>query len=289
MRSLLLFGGSGQVGTAIRALADFDVDVDSPTSADVSLFNATELHEYIMQRRPDVIINAAAYTKVDDAETHRDAAHAINGVAPGVMAEASRLIGSRFVHLSTDYVFDGGGDLPYKTTATTNPLNVYGASKLAGELAIAAADPSAAIVRTAWVHSGGGANFVATAVRMLSSGQSMRVVDDQVGAPTRATTLAHVALLLAAQRDINGLLHFTDAGVASWYDVACCVLETLRLAGHLPDGTVVTPVSSSAFPRPAKRPQVSILDTHDSTARLRWIAPHWRDGVIASTHELLNA
>jgi dTDP-4-dehydrorhamnose reductase len=132
-------------------------------------------------------------------------------------------------------------------------------------------------------------NFVATAVRVLGAGKSMRVVDDQVGAPTSASTLAHAALLLAEKPDIAGLLHVTDAGVASWYDVACCVLVTMQLAGRLPDGTTVTPVDSSAFPRPAKRPQVSILDTHSSRAQLGWTPPHWREGVIASTQELLHA
>jgi dTDP-4-dehydrorhamnose reductase len=289
MTSLLLFGGSGQVGTAIRASAGADLTVLAPSSRDVSLTDPIALRDFIVKQRPDVVVNAAAYTKVDDAETQRDAAFAINGTAPGVMAEASRSVGARFVHISTDYVFDGHGDLPYTTGAPTNPLNVYGASKLAGEHAVAAADVSAAIMRTAWVHSGGGVNFVATAVRVLGAGKSMRVVDDQVGAPTSAATLAHAALLLAAQRDVAGLLHVTDAGVAAWYDVACCVLETMRLAGRLPDSTTVTPVDSSAFSRPAKRPQVSILDTHASRAQLGWTPPHWREGVIASTQELLHA
>lgn len=286
---VLLFGASGQVGSAFRSVAPAHMVVDAPTSGTVSLRDASAVQEYIRDTRPNVIVNTAAFTKVDDAETAHDDAFAINATAPGVMAEAGRTIGARFIHLSTDYVFDGHGDLPYSTTAPTHPLNVYGASKLGGEQAVAVADPTAAIVRTSWVHSGSGVNFVATAVRVLGAGKSMRVVDDQVGAPTRASTLAHACLRLIEQRDIAGLLHVTDAGVASWYDVACCVRDTMHSAGRVPDDALISPVDSSAFPRAARRPQVSILATHETRARMGWTPPHWRDGVIASTQELLHA
>ena len=132
-------------------------------------------------------------------------------------------------------------------------------------------------------------NFVATAVRLFGAGKSMQVVDDQVGTPTRAANLACALLLLAEHPEVAGTLHFTDAGVASWYDVACCVLATMRDAGRVRDDVMVTPVDSSAFPRPARRPQVSILDTHASRRVIGWTPPHWREGVIASTRELLDA
>ena len=289
MNTLLLFGGTGQVGGALQTLAPNDWMIDSPTSREVNLSSATQIAQYIQTRRPSVIVNAAAYTKVDDAETESDVAYAINAAAPQIMAEQAKKLGAHFVHVSTDYVFDGSGTLPYRTDAATHPLNVYGASKLAGELAVINANPDAAIIRTAWVHSGGGVNFIATAVRLLSGGKSMRVVDDQVGTPTRAQHLARALLLLVGRPDISGLLHFTDVGVATWYDVACCVAETLRDAGRLPDGVHVTPVDSSAYPRPAKRPQVSILDTHSTREKIGWTPPHWREGVIASTKELLDA
>lgn len=289
---VLLFGATGQVGAALTARlrgdADQIVELVTPSSAEVPLTDAVALEHYIEAQAPQVIVNAAAYTRVDDAEREPDVAFAVNGVAPGVMARVAQRHGARLVHLSTDYVFDGTGSLPYGTEATPSPVNVYGASKLAGEEAVQRACPTAAIVRTAWVHSGGGVNFVATAVRLLGAGTSMRVVDDQVGAPTHADTLAESIMRLMHPAAAGGVLHVTDAGVASWYDVACCVLDTMRAHGRVADVVTVTPVASGAFPRPARRPVVSLLDTHATRQRLGFTPPHWRDGVMASTRQLLG-
>ena len=289
MSALLLFGGSGQLGTALLSLAGPRWTVHAPPSTAVDLRNASAVARAIDEARPQVVVNAAAYTRVDDAETDATTAYAINATAVAAMAQAAARVGARFVHVSTDYVFDGTGALPYLTTAPPHALNVYGASKLTGEGAVLASNKDAAIVRTSWVHSGGGVNFVATCIRLLGAGTSMRVVDDQVGAPTRAANLARAVLLLAERHDVSGLLHFTDSGVASWYDMACCVLDTMRAAGRVADTVTVTPVDSASFPRPAKRPHVAILDTHSTRAALGWTPPHWRDGVIASTRELLDA
>ena len=289
MKQVLLFGGSGQLGTAMREYTHGLWAVDAPTSAQVSLAGSDAVADYIAATAPQLVVNAAAYTKVDDAEVERDLAFLVNDSAPAAMARAAIAIGARFLHVSTDYVFDGHSNVPYHPSVSTHPLNTYGASKRAGELSVLAVNPSATVVRTSWVHSGRGVNFIATAVRLLTSGKSMRVVNDQVGSPTRATNLARALFAVSVNDAISGLLHFTDAGVASWYDVACCVLETLRDEGRLADGVTVTPVNSSAFPRPAKRPQVSLLDCHDSWTTIGWTPPHWRDGVIASTRELLHA
>jgi dTDP-4-dehydrorhamnose reductase len=148
--------------------------------------------------------------------------------------------------------------------------------------------PHAAIVRTAWVHSGSGINFVGTATRQLSRGTSMKVVDDQVGTPTAADTVAESVIRLAAQPAIAGIQHVTDSGVASWYDVACCVADVLREEGRLPMDSTVTPVPSEAFPQPARRPRLSILETHGTRDRLQWVPPHWRLGVVRSTHQWLS-
>ena len=288
VKTLLVFGGSGQLGNALLALAGDRWEVHAPSSIEVSLLNPAVVRAHIEALRPSVIINAAAYTKVDDAERERDAAYAINAVAPEAMAVAAQDVGAHFVHVSTDYVFDGAGTVPYSTSAQTNPLGVYGASKLEGELRVAGACPGAAIVRTAWLHSGRGTNFVRTALQLLSAGTSMRVVDDQVGTPTRARTVAAVLLQMAERRDIAGLHHCTDAGVASWYDVAVAVRDALMVAGNLADGVTVVPVNSAAFPRPARRPAVAILDTYALRRTLGWTPPPWRDGVRASVNELLG-
>ena len=288
MTSLLLLGGSGQLGKAMRLQADASWHVQAPNSDLLNLSHSEEVQRYITKHRPNVVVNCAAYTKVDAAESERDIAFQVNAAAPAVMALATRSIGAHFIHVSTDYVFDGTGEIPYQTFAATNPLNAYGASKLAGEQAVARDNPNAVIIRTSWIHSGGGLNFVATAVRMLGAGQSMRVVDDQIGVPTRAANLAYAVLSLVERRDVSGLLHVTDGGVASWYDVAMCVLETMRSHRRVSDDVTVSPIQSSEFSGAAKRPNVSLLSTHTSRKIIGWTPPHWREGVVASTRELLS-
>jgi len=286
---ILLLGASGQVGRAIRLLAPAHYSLMRPSSRDVDLRNAPELRAFVRATNADTIINCAAFTRVDDAESEHDAAFAINANAPQLLAEESARSGARLVHVSTDYVFSGQSGAPYGVDSEPSPLSVYGASKLAGERAVIRANTSACVVRTAWLHSGGGDNFVATAVRVLTSGKSMRVVDDQVSTPTRAAHLAGFMLKLLANADMHGLQHFTDAGVASWYDVAQCVAETLRTLEMIEPDVGVTPVDSSAFPRPAVRPRMSLLDKHSSWDRCGYVPLHWRDGVIASTRELVRA
>lgn len=285
MSGILLFGATGQVGTAIRNAVAGTV-ISAPTSRDVSLADQSALTAYIEQMRPDAVINAAAYTNVDSAETDATAAYAINAEAPRAMAAVCARLGIRFVHFSTDYVFDGGGALPYQASAATNPLNVYGASKREGEVRVLTTYSQAAVVRTAWVHSGGGVNFVGTAVRLLARGTSMRVVDDQVGSPTSAKTLATAALKLLERPGVTGLQHVTDSGVASWYDMACEILRELQAGGVATSATVV-PVSSAEFPRPALRPKVSLLDCHASRQLLDFVPPHWAVGVRESTRAWL--
>jgi dTDP-4-dehydrorhamnose reductase len=285
----LVLGGSGQLGTALRTTLAGDYDVQAPPASDVPLTDPDVLEQRIRAYRPSVLVNAAAFTKVDDAETEEARANAVNALAPAVMARVCRELTARFVHMSTDYVFDGTGVMPYTADAPTHPLNVYGATKRAGETAVLAANPSAVVLRTAWVHSGVGVNFVGTAVRVLGAGRPMKVVDDQVGTPTRTSTLADAIARVLQRPEVRGIHHVTDAGVASWYDVACCVLETLEADGRAPLGASVAPVDSSAFPRPAARPKISILDTYATRAALDWTPPHWRTGVIASTREWLAA
>ena len=286
---VLILGGSGQVGKALQLSAPVDATIIAPSSREADLRNRDTLADIVRDCAPDVVINCAAFTRVDDAETEISEAQRINWGAPPVLAEAAATIGARFLHVSTDYVFDGAGGAPYRTDAAVSPLNVYGQSKVAGEIAVRNLKTNAAIVRTAGIHSGGGVNFVATAVRLLSGGQVMRVVDDQVSTPTRAAHLAQALWALASRNDVRGILHFTDAGVASWYDVAHCVLDTLVACHAAPAGARVQPVSSTEFPRPAMRPAVSLLDKHASWTTLGFVPPHWRVGVAASTRELLHA
>ncbi|MCZ8204109.1 dTDP-4-dehydrorhamnose reductase [Gemmatimonas sp.] len=284
---VLLLGGSGQVGRAIQHLMPRHWVVEAPSSREVSLCDPVALEAHVERRAPALIVNCAAYTRVDDAETDEGAAALVNREAPAAMARASSRCGARLVHLSTDYVFDGTA-APYQADARTAPLNAYGRTKRDGEVLVLKHAAGASIIRTAWVHSGSGTSFVATATRLLARGTSMKVVDDQIGTPTAAETVAEAVIRVAADPEITGIQHVTDTGVASWYDVACCVADALRRTGHLPIGAEVTAVSSEAFPRPAKRPRLSILDTHATRDRLRWEPPHWRHGVIRSTEQCLS-
>jgi dTDP-4-dehydrorhamnose reductase len=289
---ILLLGGTGQVGRAVQARLAGHVRLVAPSSVELPLTAPSQLVQWIHTYRPHGVVNAAAYTRVDDAEREPLLAQAINAEAPGAMAAACRDVGARFVHLSTDYVFDGCGTMPYRPDAVTNPLNVYGASKRDGEAHVLAAYPSSVVVRTAWVHSGGGTNFVGTAVQRLLTGQTMRVVEDQVGTPTHADTVAAAVTRLLQRPEVGGMQHLTDAGAASWYDVACCVLDVLRDAGHAPAGARVEPCGSADFPRPAVRPRVSLLDCQTTRALLQLTPVHWRDGVGVSArawlHQLLR-
>lgn len=289
MSRILVLGASGQVGQAVLQSAAANVQVIAPTKAEVDLRQTNELRAYVLDIKPDAVINCAAFTRVDDAERDRDAAFLLNADAAQVLAEATAQCRSRFIHVSTDYVFDGSGLPPYGIEALVAPQSVYGASKLKGEQAVTSANPEAAIVRTAWVHSGGDNNFVATAVRIFQQQRVMHVVDDQVSTPTRALHLAGALWAFVARARLSGIFHFTDAGVASWYDVAHCVLETMQRDGLREPKADVAPVATTEFPRPAARPRVSLLDKHATWKALDIAPQHWRIGVAASTREMLHA
>ena len=285
----LIFGASGQVGSALRQIAPSSMTVVAHDLDETDIRDRSAVDRAIADAQPGLIINCAAFTNVDGAESRADEAMEANGIAPGIIADAAQRARVRFIHLSTDYVFDGCAHTPYRTDAVVGPLGVYGATKLEGERRVLATSPDSVVVRTAWVHSGGGANFVRTAVKFLAAGKPMRVVDDQVGTPTRALHLAHALWRIAERPELRGLLHFTDAGVASWFDVAMTVLETLDSTGKLGAGATVSPIRSDQFPTAARRPLYSVLDKHDSWNAIGYLPPHWRKGIIDSTHELMNA
>jgi dTDP-4-dehydrorhamnose reductase len=253
----LIFGSGGQVGRALQAA-------------------------------PDLIINAAGYTAVDKAENERDLAYAINAVAPGAMAQAAAVIGARFLHISTDFVFDGTEHLPYAPDAATNPLSVYGASKAAGEAAVVASGANALTVRTAWVYSAGGANFVETMLRLMAARDEINVVADQIGTPTHADSLAR-ALWALAETDHTGIAHFTDAGVASWYDFAVAIHDLGRAAGLLDKDVRINPIPTSAYPTPAARPPYSVLEKAECWDWLGAPANHWRHELAAMIMKKRNA
>jgi dTDP-4-dehydrorhamnose reductase len=285
----LILGSSGQVGVALQRTAPLSVRVVAHDLDQTDIRDRAAITRAIAEAKADVVINCAGFTNVDAAEANPDDAMQANGVAPGVIAEVAMHARARLIHISTDYVFDGRSHLPYRPDALVAPLNVYGATKLEGERRVLAAAPASVIVRTAWVHSGGGNNFVRTAVRLLSAGTPMRVVDDQIGTPTQARSLARALWQIADRRDLRGLLHFTDAGVASWFDVATTVFDTVQKAGRVGAGASVAPIGSDQFRTAARRPHFSVLDKHESWDAIGFLPPQWAVGIIESTHELINA
>ena len=279
---ILVFGRTGQVATEIQRQAE--VTALGRELADLS--DPMACAEAIRDHAPDLVINAAAYTAVDRAESEEDLATVINGVAPGAMARACANLGIPFCHVSTDYVFDGSGAAPRAPFDPVAPCNAYGRSKLAGEETVRAAGSQAAILRTSWVFSAHGGNFVKTMLRLSETRDALSVVDDQIGGPTPAADIA--AALLSMGRAMvaghaGGLYHFSGAPDASWADFA---REIFAQAGR---ATVVTGIPTRDYPTPAARPQNSRLDCGSLAAEFGIGRPDWRAGLARVLKELEQA
>lgn len=271
----LITGAGGQLAVALERTAPEGARLTSLAISDLDIADAAATLAAVEQVRPELILNAAAYTAVDRAESEVDLAFAANRDGAVNLAVAARTIGAKLVHVSTDFVFGGEAGRAYAPDAATDPLGVYGGSKLAGELAVSAADDGALIVRTAWVYSAGGANFLKTMLRLMNSREEVRVVADQIGAPTSAADLARALWALVAA-NARGLYHFTNAGVASWYDFAQAIAEEALAAGLLQRPCAVVPIRTIDYPTPAKRPAFSVLDCSATWEILGAPAPHWR-------------
>ena len=279
MSRWLITGSAGQLGTDLRTLlADRPglevVGVDLP---ELDITDPSAVQKFVEEVRPELLINAAAYTAVDAAESNEELAQAVNGLAPGILAEACARHGIRLVHVSTDYVFPGDGTAPYEVDSPTGPRSAYGRTKLAGELAVRAALPDASwVVRTAWVYGAGGQNFVKTMVRLERSHETVEVVDDQRGSPTWSADLARGLVSLADSAARPGLYHCTNGGDTTWYGLTRAIFEEL---GADPDR--VRPTTTDRYPRPAPRPAYSVLSGRSWRDAGLPELPHWR----AALHE----
>lgn len=275
-------GAGGQLGRALVAAPPKGWTVRGLDRAALDIGDAQAVARLIDGERPELVINAAAHTAVDRAESEAELAEKVNSHAVAHLAAAAEKIGARLVQVSTDFVFDGRAAHPYAVDAPTGPLNVYGRTKLAGERAAGA---DALIVRTAWVHAAQGSNFVHTMLRLMRERDAVRVVHDQIGTPTQVTGLAR-AIWALAESGTRGVFHYTDCGVASWYDFAVAIQEEARAIGLLDRDVPIVPIPTSAFPTPAARPAFSVLDKERSWEALGWRAPHWRDGLRTTLKEL---
>jgi dTDP-4-dehydrorhamnose reductase len=272
---VLITGAGGQLGQALQASAPAGARLVPLGHGDLDIGDATAVSKCIAGEAPDLIVNAAAYTAVDKAENEEAQAYRINAQAPGYLASAARAEGARFVHVSTDFVFDGTSGIPYAPDHPTAPLGVYGASKRAGEQAVTAVDPDALILRTAWVYGVTGHNFVRTMLRLMAERDEVRVVSDQIGTPTFAGSLAGAIWALEARR-ARGIHHWTDSGAASWYDFAVAIQEEALVIGLISRAIPVVPIATSDYPTPAKRPSYSVLDKRGAIALVGAPPPHWR-------------
>ena len=278
---LLVTGARGQLGSELVGLSvQAGIDVHGFSSAELDITDPAAVRSALSEfahRGPGVVVNTAAYTAVDAAESDSDRAFAVNGRAPGLLAATAAEHGLGLIHLSTDYVFPGDATRPYQVDDPTGPRTVYGASKLAGEQAVLAAHPGAHVVRTAWVYGATGSNFVKTMARLEASRETVGVVDDQVGSPTWTRDLGLGLLELAGSTAPGGVWHATNAGEVSWCGFARAVFVEL---GADPDR--VHPVTTAEFPRPAPRPAYSVLSGRAwQEAGLRPL-PDWRDALAAA-------
>ena len=268
----LITGANGQLGRALAACPPAGIELIALTSAQLDIGDRAAVDAAFVDHAPVIVINAAAYTKVDVAEEMPELADRVNHLGVAHLAQAAQRSGARMVHISTDFVFDGMASHPYATDAPTAPLNVYGATKLAGERA---AGQNALIIRTSWLYSAYGNNFVATMLRLMRERPELRVVDDQVGTPTSARSLADAIWKLALTNNV-GVMHYSDSGVASWYDFAVAIMEEAIAIELLDQPIDIIPIPSSAYPTPAKRPHYSVLDKSDTIEALGYAPPHWR-------------
>jgi len=276
---VLITGAGGQVAQALMSERPPGVEVKSLTRAQLDICDGGAASAWVNEFAPDVIVNAAGFTAVDKAESDPQAANGANAAGPRSLALAARDLQNRcrLIHISSDYVFDGNGNRAIRPQDKTHPLSVYGRSKLAGEEAVVEVlGERCVVLRTAWVYGAVGHNFLHTMLRLMRERGSVRVVSDQIGTPTSTPALARALWQLALQPGLSGLHHWSDAGVASWYDFAVAIAEEGAVLGLLPMGVKVSPISTEEYPTPAVRPRFAVLDKRATAKALGMEPAHWR-------------
>ncbi len=283
---VLVTGATGQVGSeVVSAMHRLGHDVIAPGRSGLDLMQPSQVEHRVTLLVPDWIINCAAYTQDDRAESEPELAMTVNRDSAAALARAAAACNARLLHISTDFVFDGSRSRPYREDDLPNPLGVYGRSKLEGEQAVQAALPDAVILRTAWVYGVHGHNFVKTMLRLAGEGRPLRVVDDQTGTPTWARDIAG-AITALVQADAAGLYHYTSAGSVSWCGFAGAILSAAAQAGFEIRTQAVEPITTADYPTPARRPAYSVLDTGKIQAQLGLTIADWRDSLVTMLGEL---
>jgi dTDP-4-dehydrorhamnose reductase len=286
---VLVLGAGGQVARAVAGVMSAQHELFVRTHAEVDIADAESLDRAIAHAKADWIVNGAAYTAVDLAEDERARAAAINDTAVGAVAAAAARARARLLHLSTDFVFDGASNRAYLPHDPANPLSVYGATKLAGEKRALDGGCAAIVLRTAWVYAAAGKNFVLTMLRLLREREQVRVVADQIGTPTWATGIACAIRDLLEAQAPAGVYHWTDLGVASWYDFAVAIQDEALERGLLQRAVAIVPIATSEYPTRARRPAFSVLDTKATRDVVAAPALHWRHNLRMMLDELRAA
>jgi len=290
VRPILLLGSAGQLGATLRTVLTQVGKVIAADRAMVDFTNFGRLGEFVRESQPSIIVNAAAYTAVDKAESEHDVAAAVNATAPAALAKVARETDAVLIHYSTDYVFDGSKPSAYVESDPVSPLNVYGSTKAQGEAAIQTSGCRFLIFRTSWVYSERGSNFLLTMLRLARQRDELRIVNDQRGAPTSTHSLARATAVIINEycaggwREGNGIYHMTDSGSTSWFGFAKAILERASKRFGIPLPQLI-PITSAEYPTPARRPLNSVLSCEKLKASFGISMPNWED----SLDEVLNA
>jgi len=284
---VLITGANGQLGWELQRTRPDNWQIIAFSHSELDIVDGNAVAAIFQKHKPDLVINAAAYTAVDKAENEKKKAFAVNAEGAANIARASRDVSARLIHVSTDFVFDGTKSQPYLPGDKVNPLSIYGASKLLGEQDVwAATQNRTLIVRTGWIYSAHGNNFVKTMLRLMGERDRLGVVADQVGTPTWCRDLARAIYGLAKKTDLHGIFHWADAGVASWYDFAVAIQEEARHLGIIQNQISIKPIRTEDYPTPAKRPAYSVLDKTSTWEVLGYTSSHWRNSLRLMLNEL---
>jgi dTDP-4-dehydrorhamnose reductase len=281
--TIVVTGANGQLGNEIMAHSGFYPEFEFLflSRHDLPIHNMDSVNDFFNIHRPQYCINCAAYTAVDRAELERDIAFLVNGEAPGLLAAVCSSFNTKFIHISTDYVFNGSAVAPYKEEDPLDPINTYGASKLRGEEMVIKHNAEALIIRTSWVYSEFGSNFVKTMMRLMKTRERLSVVNDQYGSPTYAADLANVILqIIRSGRWTPGIYHYSNEGTITWYNFAVAIKELID------SNCQIIPIPTIDYPTPAKRPGFSVFDTGKIRNVYNISIPSWKESLIRCMHKI---
>ncbi len=281
MANILITGANGQLGSEIRKISEQypELKFSFTDVAELDITSAEKVADFLSEFKPEFLVNCAAYTAVDKAETDESTATLLNATAVGILAEQSAKIGCKMIHISTDYVFNGNGPRPYKEDNLVDPQSAYGQTKLDGEILCLQSNPESLIIRTSWLYSAFGNNFVKTMLRLGNERTELGIVADQIGSPTNAADLASAILTIISsvlnqtKSFIPGIYHYSNEGVASWYDFTKAIFDIVGI------NCLVKPISSEDYPSPVKRPAYSVMDKSKIKTTFGLQIPHWRDSL----------